>query len=264
MWTVTRISFSVTILILFILAVLVHSCTVPIWSQLQKRADAERKARSTAFNQTLLISDSFKKVSLNWTAEAEEKYELNYLNNESCLDIQTTKGLTLWNNKLFEGDIRISYEAYVVDQGAALDRVSDLNCFIMASDPIYPDSIFTRSEFRKGASSRYYSLQLYSMAVGTNDNTTTRFQRFDGDYDTFRNTMKRPLTLVEYTGEAFLIQPNHWYKIEIVVQNGRFRYFLDGQMLVDYLDIKPLKRGFFGIRTKENHLRLRNFTAYKL
>jgi len=255
---------TVTVILSLILTLLVSSCNAPIWSQLQKRADAERNAKTFSSNQTLLISDHFKEVNLNWTAEAEANYEMNYLKNESCLDIQTTAGLTLWNNMPFEGDIRITYEALVVDQGGALDRVSDLNCFWMASDPIYPDSIFTRSEFRKGASSRYYSLQLYSMCIGTNANTTTRFQRFDGDYDKFRNTLERPETLVEYKDEAFLIEPNHWYKIELLVQNGRIRYLLDGLTLVDFMDPKPLKKGFFGIRTTENHLQIRNFAAYKL
>jgi len=255
---------AVTVFFSLILWLLVSSCNAPIWSQLQKRAYAERKAKSSPFHQLLLISDNFKEVNLNWTAEAEANYEINYLKNESCLDIETVAGLTLWNNMLFEGDIRITYDAMVVDQGGSLDRVSDLNCFWMASDPIYPDSIFTRSEFRKGASSRYYSLQLYSMSIGTNANTTTRFQRFDGDYEKFRNTLIRPETLVDYTDEAFLIQPNHWYKIEIIVQKGRIRYLLDGQSLVDFVDPKPLIKGFFGIRTNENHLRLRNFAAYKM
>jgi len=247
-----------------IFTLLVSSCNAPIWSRLHKRAYAERNAKTASFTQTLLISDHFKEASLYWTAEAEGRYDLDYLNNESCLDIQTSAGLTLWNNMPFEGDIRITYEAFVVDQGGLFDRVSDLNCFWMASDPMYPDSLFTRSVFRKGAFSRNYSLQLYSMCIGTNANTATRFQRFDGDYDAFRNTMERPETLVEYTDEAFLIQPNHWYKIEIVVQKGRIRFVLDGQVLVDYMDPKPLQNGFFGIRTTENHLRIRKFSAFKL
>jgi len=151
-----------------------------------------------------------------------------------------------------------------VDQGGPLDRVSNLDCFWMASDPVFPDSIFKRMDFRRGAPGRYYSLQLYSMSFGGNSNTVTNFRRFDGNYDAFHNEMKRPDILFEYKEPSSLIQSNHWYNIEIRIQQGRIQYMQDGKVLVDYVDSTPLKKGWFGIRTNENHLRVRNFFAYQL
>ena len=76
--------------------------------------------------------------------------------------------------------------------------------------------------------------------------------------------MKRPEFLVEYKDEEHLILPNHWYSIEIYVQKGRVRYIQDGEVLVDFLDSSPLKKGWFGLRTSDNHLRIRNFMVYQL
>jgi len=247
----------------FLLAVTltVISCCPPIWSRLKKRAEVEKFLLA---NPKLLVFDHFKNTSQNWVAEAEGHYETHYLEADSCLDIKTSAGLTFWYKEPFEGDIQIKYQALLVDEGDLLDRVSDLNCFWMASDPIYPDSLFTRSEFRKAAFGRYYSLQLYSMCVGGNANTSTYFQRFADNYDQLKNDMKRPEFLVEYKDEEHLILPNHWYSIEIYVQKGRVRYIQDGEVLVDFLDSSPLKKGWFGLRTSDNHLRIRNFMVYQL
>ena len=246
---------------LLAIAITITSCCPPIWSRLKKRAETEKVLLA---NKKLLVTDHLNNVSQNWVAEAEGNYETHYLEADSCLDIKATSGLTLWYKDPFEGDIRIQYQALVVDDGGLLDRVSDLTCFWMASDPMYPDSLFVRSEFRKSAFSRYYSLRLYSMCVGGNSNSLTYFQRFDDKYDQYHNEMKRPGFLIEYQDEAHLILPNHWYSIEITVQQGRVRYEQDGEVLVDYTDPSPLKKGWFGLRTTENHMRIRNFTTYKL
>jgi len=247
--------------LLLIVTLTVISCCPPIWSRLKSRAEAEK---CLLIYPKLLISDQFKNSSQNWIAEAEKTYEIHYLKSDTCLDIKASGGLTLWYKDPFAGDIKLKFQALAVDEGGLLDRVSDLNCFWMASDPIYPDSLFTRSEFRKSAFSRYYSLKLYSMSVGGKENSSTYFQRFNDTYEQFHNEMKRPEFLVEYKDESHLILPNHWYSIEITVQQGRIRYTQDGEVLVDYTDPLPLKKGWFGIRTSENHLRIRNFVAYKL
>lgn len=247
-----------------VLMLLATSCNPPIWSRMQRRADAERKAKAQLKSQVLLAHDTFGQSLVHWTAEAEGQLELRYLDKEACLDIKTDAGLSFWYNKPLEGNIRISYEIQAVDQGEQLDRVSDLNCYWMASDPFNPDSIMERSEFRKGAASRYYSLQLYSMSMGANENTTTFFQRFNGDYQTFRNEMKRPDILTQYSDDAHLILPNRWYRMDLMVQDGRVKVLRDGEILVDFQDPMPLKKGWFCIRTKENHLRLRAFSVFSL
>jgi len=248
----------------FALMVLITSCCPPIWSKMKKRAEAEIAAKALMEKQKVLATGHFKDVLQYWMPEAEDRYRLSYLEADSSLDIKASKGLTLWYKLPFEGDIRIQYEACVVDGGDLLDRVSDLNCFWMASDPVYPDSIFARKHFRESSFGRYYSLQLYYMGFGGNQNTTTRFRRYDGNYDDFHKNMKRPEVLSEYKDPAHLIRPNHWYTIEITVQHGSVRYIQDGEVLVDYTDSSPLTKGWFGIRTTESHLRVRKFVVNRL
>jgi len=245
------------------LALFLVSCS-PIWYKMKRRAEAEVAARASLSNKILLASDDFRNVSVNWVAESEDKCDLQYIEADTCLDIKASKGLTLWYKNPFEGDICIKYEACVVDQKKVLDRVSDLNCFWMASDPQYQDDLFARTDFRKGVFGRYYSLQLYYLGFGGNSNTTTRFRRYDGNYDEFFTEMKRPEILFEYQDEAYLIKPNHWYSIEIKVKQGRVQYIQDGMVLIDYIDPMPLTKGWFGLRTTENHMRVRNFAVYRL
>jgi|GEM_PF-1512116 Domain of Unknown Function (DUF1080). len=246
-----------------ILVTLFSACS-PIWSRMKRRVEADLAAKALLERQNLLYSDSFVSVYQNWVPEAEGAYSLQYLQADSSLDIKTSRGLTLWYRQPLEGDYRIFYEAFVVDKGDSLDRVSDLDCFWMASDPRSPDSLFNRMEFRKGAVGRNYSLQLYNMSVGGNSNTLTRFRRFNGNYDDFHQEMKRPDVLCEYRDKAHLISPNHWYTIEIRMKQGRIQYLLDGETLVDFVDSAPLLKGWFGVRSSENHLRIRNFKVYKL
>jgi len=249
-----------------ILLISVISCKAPIGSNLQKRAGNAliKEAQSSNDKRLLLVSDDFSNVSQNWEIEAESSYQFKHLKDDSCLDITASKGLTLWYKFPFQGDICIKYEACVVSNGGTLDRVSDLNSFWMATDPSNPDSLFVGKNDRKGTFGRYYSLQLYYMGYGGNGNSTTRFRRYDGKYDEFKKDGKRPEILVEYTDSAHLIRPNHWYSIEIRMKDGRVQYLQDGEVLVDYLDPNPLKRGWFAIRTTTNHMRVRNFLVHQL
>ena len=61
---------------------------------------------------------------------------------------------------------------------------------------------------------------------------------------------KRPAILKEYTDDAHLLKANHWYHIKIEsTPNGRTRYWINNECIVDYLDPQPLQQGWFGFRT---------------
>lgn len=215
--------------------------------------------QSNTPDKKVIASDDFSNWQINWVVESENAYSIDFIPEDTILDIVAEKGLTLWYKKPFKENVLIRYEACVVNKGDSLDRVSDLNCFWMATDPEYPENIFARSNFRKGIFGRYYSLKLYYMGFGGNSNSTSRFRRYNGDYDSFISGNKRPEVITEYTDKSHLIMPNHWYSIEIIVHEGRVQYILDGEKLVDYVDPEPLMFGWFGIRTTENHIHVRNF-----
>ena len=191
---------------------------------------------------------SFKKY---WTVESESPdYRVSFLG-DTC-DLLAPKGLTLWRRQPVQAGMAVEYDAMVVDEGREGDRLSDMNCFWMASDTL-GQSVFRRMDERRGIFGRCYALQMYYVGYGGNHNTTTRFRRYEGGG-------KVPPVWQEYTDADHLLKPNHWYHWRVeTTQQGRTRFYVDGQLLVDYLDPEPLRNGWFGFRTTLSHTRIANF-----
>lgn len=168
--------------------------------------------------------------------------------------IVSPKGLTLWYEDEMQGNTVIEYEARIVKDKRFKDengkiRISDLNCFVFADKCGGYGGKFVNN----------YALSMYYVGYGGNWNTTTRFRRYNGDIRGVDSAQYRPIILKEYTDADHLIIPNHWYKIRIEVKDGRFRYYIDNELLVDYVDPKPLRKGYFGFRTTLSHAQLRGF-----
>jgi len=187
----------------------------------------------------------------DWFMEAEDGEGQVVWSGDECR-ITAPKGMTLWYTKEMVGNTVIEYEARIkptkVD-GKKEKRVSDLNCFVMAD----------RCGGYGGTFVNNYALSMYYVGYGGNWNTTTRFRRYKGDKRGVNSAEYRPIVLKEYTDTAHLLKADHWYKVRIEVKDGHFRYYIDNEQLVDYLDPKPLKRGYFGFRTTLSHAELRNF-----
>ena len=112
---------------------------------------------------------SFKK---NWIIESESPdYKVSFLGD--TVEIKAPKGLTLWRNQKLKAPLTIEYDAMVVVENAD-DRLSDLNCFWMASDPSSPDNFWKNSKGR-GKFLNCYGMRLYYLGYGGNGNSTTRF-----------------------------------------------------------------------------------------
>lgn len=227
---------------------------------MQKRA-AVVQGIAPISNMSVLATGDFSNWQQKWEEESEVPSQIRYIAQDSCLDIVAPKGLTLWYKTPFQGDLTIRYQIRAVSGPEPTDRCSDLNCFWMASDPLHPDSIFARKAFRGGLFSKYYSLSLYYVGYGGNGNTTTRFRRYDGNYEAFLHAKERPIIQKEYTDSTHLIKPNHWYSVQISVKDGLVQYWSDNEQLSNYKDAKPLTKGWFGFRTTQNHLQVRSFTV---
>ncbi|MCD8304777.1 MAG: DUF6250 domain-containing protein [Prevotellaceae bacterium] len=218
----------------------------------------------TIFLLALCVSSVAQEAGLNkkqfdryWQVESESPdYRVTFLGDTA--EITAPLGLTLWRKEKFRAPVELEYDACIVmeDEG---DRLSDLNCFWMASDPAAPDNIFKRQDWRGGVFNNCYSLQLYYLGYGGNSNTTTRFRRYDGKPEAVEDTAARPQILREYTDEAHLLKPNHWYHIKISCQGDRTCYYIDGERLVDFREAEPLTEGWFGLRTTQARLRVANF-----
>ena len=176
-----------------------------------------------------------------WKVESESPdYKVTFQGDTA--EIVSPKGLTLWRKEKMSGKVTIEYDACVVVESDG-DRLSDLNCFWMASDPQYPDNLWKREKWRSGIFLNCYSLQLYYLGYGGNHNSTTRFRRYDGDESGITNPKARPAILKEYTDAGHLLKPNHWYHIKITNENNRVSYYIDGERLVDFRDAEPLREG---------------------
>ena len=192
-----------------------------------------------------------------WKVESESPdYKVIFLGDTA--EIVSPKGLTLWRKEKMNGRVTIEYDACVVVEKEG-DRLSDLNCFWMASDPKSPDNIWKREKWRNGIFLNCYSLKLYYMGYGGNYNSTTRFRRYDGNEAAITESGLRPPILKEYTDTGHLLKANHWYHIKITNENNRVSYYIDGERLVDFCDAEPLKEGWFGFRTTLSRTRITNF-----
>ena len=203
-----------------------------------------------------------RQFSKYWRVESETpNYQVSF--REDTCEILSPKGLTLWRKEKMRQGMTLEYDACVVDEGKKGDRLSDMNCFWLASDPHAKD-LWARANWRSGIFTRCYTLQMYYLGYGGNHNTTTRFRRYDGDEAGVDDTAKRPAVLREYSDATHLLKANHWYHVKIEsTMTGRTRFYIDGECVVDYLDPQPLESGWFGFRTTLSRTRITNFQSYE-
>ncbi|MCR5270381.1 MAG: DUF6250 domain-containing protein [Prevotella sp.] len=198
--------------------------------------------------QSGLDARSFRKY---WTVESEAPgYRLSF-SGDTC-EVVAPKGLTLWRKQAVKQGMAVDYDVLVTD-----DRLSDMNLFWMASDPAAA-SVFKRMNQRQGVFKNCYQLQMYYLGYGGNYNSTTRFRRYMGGGEV-------PPVWKEYTDAAHLLRSGHWYHWRVEsTREGRTRIFVDGELLVDYLDPTPLTSGWFGFRTTLSRIRITNFRMEQL
>ena len=172
-----------------------------------------------------------------------------------ALVIEDAGGCTVWWRDQLRAPVEVSYDVTVVSRGGPYDRVSDVNCFWMASDPKSPEQ---RPSGRSGRFEDYDSLRTYYVGMGGNENTTTRFRRYLGDGN-------KPL-LPEYDRKetSVLLAPNRTYHLKVVARDGVAEFWRDGEKIFSFRDPAPLSRGWFGLRTVKSHLEVRNFVVREL
>ncbi len=198
----------------------------------------------------VLYADDFSGDLSQWWAEGGQPRVA-----DGRLEIDTPLGSTVWFKTALAGNVLVEYDATVISAGGPNDRVSDLNCFWMATDPAHPDNLFAGAAERAGVFKNYDALSLYYVGYGGNSNTTTRFRRYGGG---------QRRMLGEYTDPAHLIVPNHTYHIQVVCYEGVTEFYCDGQRLFHFEDAAPLTHGHFGLRTTQNHLTMDNFRVRRI
>lgn len=166
------------------------------------------------------------------------------------LVIEDAAGCTVWFRDKLRAPVTIRYRATV----SSRSRVSDLNCFWMASDPAHPGGLIENAAGRTGKFEDYDRLATYYVGCGGNANTTTRFRRYDG-------AGAKPLSPEHDLREPrFLLEPDRSYLIELSVsEDGFVRYTRDGEVFFEFPDPAPLREGWFGFRTVHSRIEIESF-----
>lgn len=208
---------------------------------------ATAPASSTAF-----ITDSFNDPLTRWTIELEKGGKVEARN--GVLTIDVPGGATVWLKEKLTGPLTIEYTATMIEASpkGPNDRVSDLNCFWMATDSRSPADLFATQ--RSGKFADYDQLKTYYVGQGGNANTTTRFRRYIGEKS------NRPL-LPEHDlkDPDHLLKPNTPYRIKLVAEGNTIEYWCNGQRFFTYTDTEPYTSGHFGFRTVASHIQIRDF-----
>lgn len=204
-------------------------------------------AEPTARPGRTLYADAFNGGLTQWVIEQQPGGTVTV--RDGALIIDDQGGCTVWFRPRLEAPVVITYEATM----SSASRVSDLNCFWMASDPARPDDLFSAGHARNGRFAAYDTLRTYYVGYGGNGNTTTRFRRYDG-------SGARPLDPEHDLGTpGLLLQPDHAYRITLIAMtDGRVQFIRDGEVIFDVRDPTPLTSGWFGFRTVHSRIEFRN------
>ena len=197
-----------------------------------------------------------------WKIEDESR-ALQMIERADTVELIVPGGLTMWYQQRLTGDYEINYRICMVMKGGKYDRLSDLNCFWAANDPKHPDDLFARSQWRNGVFKNYNTLNLFYVGYGGNDNTTTRFRRYYGQFYDIDEARIKPL-IKEYTDPVHLLKPNRWYHIRIRVRNNSTTFLVDDEELFRLPLEAGAGDGHFGLRLLQNHVRFTNFRTEHL
>ncbi|MEO5599940.1 MAG: DUF6250 domain-containing protein [Cyclobacteriaceae bacterium] len=207
----------------------------------------------------VIYQDTFDRVDTSqWLVESEEEFLLSDNISNGSLDVNVSKGITIWHKVKFSGNLMFEFDVTVIKAGGKNDRVSDLNCFWMATDPQFPDNFFAQSSWRKGIFWNYYPLNLYYVGYGGHDNTKTRFRKYNG----LSNPL--PPVLQEHSDTSHLIIPNKKNTVAIISFDSTVAYYFNKKKIFEIKEKRPYREGYFGFRTLNNHMRIENFIVYTL
>lgn len=207
-------------------------------------------ANVAATRGALLQADEFQSGLEQWIIEQQPGGTVTV--EAGKMVIQDAGGCTVWFRPRLAAPVIITCTATVSSAG----RVSDLNFFWMATDPERADDLFAAGHHRDGRFATYDSLRAYYVGYGGNDNTTTRFRRYDG-------TGARPLRPEhDLRTPELLLEANHGYHITLIAAFGRVQFVRDGEVVFDFRDPEPWSTGWFGFRTVHSRIEIDSFRVF--
>jgi len=200
-------------------------------------------------------ADDFSHGLDRWTSELEKGGTITA--KDGVLDIDVPAGASIWLKTKLTGQLMIQYHVTPIVNGGPNDRLSDVNCFWMATDSRNKDDFF--AVHRTGKFADYNQLLTYYVGLGGNTNTTSRFRRYVGD------TVDRPLLPQnDLRDPADLLKPNQEMLIQLIAAYRLIQFYRDGKRLFAMDDPQPYTAGYFAFRTTKSHLRIGDFAIYRM
>ncbi|HHW08923.1 MAG TPA: DUF4962 domain-containing protein [Firmicutes bacterium] len=151
------------------------------------------------------------------------------------------KDATIWHKQELYGDVLIEFTAHINPPLAA----GNLNVFVYATDPLSGKPVYQGQ--RSGAYAEYHTLPLYIFTF-TGDqpdrSDATGWVRFRKDPG-FSLLAENP-NYKAITGRTYLVS--------ILIEGGRFRYYLNEELVIDCTDPQPYRYGWFALRTWNTNL----------
>lgn len=237
---------------------------LPILLMLISTMAFPQKTKKLSLNDTLTVkaklihSENFDNDLSKWVKEVEPSDSSSVSIKDGKLDINVTKGCSVWFKEKMKGKMLIEFDAIMVQDGGVNDNVQDLNTYWMATDPKNPDDVFANSDTRGGVYRSYFPMSLYYVGLGESYNRRSRLRRYAG-------TGKRPwLPEHNLTDSKDLLTGNELYHIKIISFDSIIQYYRNDELLFELNDPTPYTSGHFCFRTVGNHMTLDNFKVYKL
>jgi len=103
---------------------------------------------------------------------------------------------------------------------------------------------------------------MYYVGLGGNGNTTTRFRRYIGDAVERPLLPENDLSLAQHPEKG--IVANQTQTVTLIADGSLVQYWRDGEKIFEMLDVQPYTRGWFAIRTTQNHMQVRHLRIVRL
>jgi len=157
---------------------------------------------------------------------------------------------TVWNNTVFRGDVRIEFDAHVID---SVTGVNNINFFFLYSDPSGKPLYETRGARANGDYHLYHSMNGYIV---------TFLRAPEKEADLYADGSRRARFRMRRCPGFNLIDKNYdyhcrkgvTYHVAVTRKGGLITYAVDGTVYAKAEDPEPLTEGLIGLRTFRTEL----------
>ncbi len=208
----------------------------------------------------LLFADDFSQGMTNWWVEGGEKVWVE--NHSLHMKADPAEGqpghvCTAWCREWFPGNIKVTFDAHVIQSGI---DANNINFFLCYSDPSGKPLNETRADRREADYASYHQLNGYIF---------TYLNDFHGEAETYADgSRKARIRIRRCPGFNLLSEKYDYhcrqditYGIEVIKKDNRLTIDVDGAASLNARDAHPLSGGYMGFRTFRTYLKWSNVTV---